>query len=65
MQDESLAFLTRLLDAPGPSGFETGPARIWRAEAESFADRVVADVGGNSLATVNPDASPRVMFAAA
>jgi endoglucanase len=63
MQPESLAFLESLLDAPGPSGFEAGPARIWRAEAERFADRVSADVGGNSLATVNPDGAPRVMFA--
>lgn len=63
MQAESLAFLTALLDAPGPSGFETGPARIWRREAERFADRVVADVGGNSLASVNAEGSPRIMFA--
>ena len=63
MRAESLAFLKSLLDAPGPSGFETGPARVWRAEAEKFADRVSADVGGNSLAAVNPDGAPRVMFA--
>ncbi|HEX5387516.1 MAG TPA: M42 family metallopeptidase [Gemmatimonadales bacterium] len=63
MTPESLAFLKSLLDAPGPSGFETGPARIWRAEAERFADRVTANVGGNSLATVNPDGRPRIMFA--
>jgi endoglucanase len=63
MNDQSLAFLKSLLDAPGPSGFETVPARVWRREAESFADEVRADVGGNSLATVNPPGSPRVMFA--
>jgi endoglucanase len=63
MRADSLAFLKSLLDAPGPSGFETGPARVWRAEAEKFADRVSADVGGNSLAAVNPDGAPRVMFA--
>ncbi|SRR5581483_5935771 len=63
MKEESLRFLKALLDAPGPSGFETGPARVWRAEAERFADRVTADVGGNSLATVNPSGSPRLMLA--
>ncbi len=63
MRAESLAFLKTLLDTPGPSGFETAPARVWRAEAERFADRVTADVGGNSLATVNPDGGPRIMFA--
>ena len=64
MNDASRRFLETLLDTPGPSGFETGPARVWRAEAGGFADRVGADVGGNSLATINPDASPRIMFAA-
>ncbi|HEU4700341.1 MAG TPA: M42 family metallopeptidase [Gemmatimonadales bacterium] len=63
MQPDSLSFLKRLLDAPGPSGSETRPARLWRAEAERFADRVSADVGGNSLATLNPDGRPRLMFA--
>jgi putative aminopeptidase FrvX len=63
MNDRSLAFLKGLLDTPGPSGFETGPARVWRREAEAFADEVRADVGGNSLATVNPGGAPRIMFA--
>ena len=63
MNDRSLRFLKDLLDTPGPSGFETAPARVWRAEADGFADRVQADVGGNSLATINPEGSPRVMFA--
>ena len=61
--DESLAFLRRLLDTPGPSGFEAAPARLWRAEAEAFADAVGADVAGNSTATLNPDGAPHVMLA--
>jgi putative aminopeptidase FrvX len=63
IEDRSMAFLERLLDTPGPSGFELGAARVWRAEAESVADRVDADVSGNSLATLNPGGSPRVMLA--
>ncbi|HEX2218572.1 MAG TPA: M20/M25/M40 family metallo-hydrolase [Gemmatimonadales bacterium] len=63
MTPESLAFLRSLLDTPGPSSFETAPARVWRREAESFADEVRADVGGNSYATLNPGGRPRVMFA--
>jgi endoglucanase len=57
------AFLEKLLDAPGPSGFEIEPARIWREEAETFADEVWADVTGNSVAAVNPGGKPRVMLA--
>jgi endoglucanase len=63
MTPESLAFLKSLLDTPGPSAFEAAPARVWRAEAERFADSVLADVAGNSFATVNPAGRPRVMFA--
>ncbi len=58
-----LDFLARLLEAPGPSGFERRPARVWRAEAEGFADRVWSDVYGNSFAVVGEERRPRVMFA--
>ncbi len=58
----SLAFLKTLLDTPGPSGFESAPAKLWRKEASSFAD-VTWDVAGNSMATVNPGGSPTIMLA--
>jgi putative aminopeptidase FrvX len=58
-----ISFLERLLDAPGPSGFETRAGRVWREEAETFARDVRVDVSGNSFATVNPEGSPRVMLA--
>jgi len=58
-----IAFLERLLDAPGPSGFEVRAARVWREEAETFASGVKADVSGNSFATVNPEGGPTVMLA--
>ena len=58
-----IAFLERLLDAPGPSGFEVRAARVWREEAERFASDVRVDVSGNSSATVNPGGGPVVMLA--
>jgi putative aminopeptidase FrvX len=63
MEQTSIALLKSLLDSPGPSGFESGPARLWRRETESFADQVRADIGGNSYATNNGDGRPRLMFA--
>jgi endoglucanase len=57
------AFLERLLDTPGPSGFEVRAARVWREEAERFAHKVWTDVHGNTFASVNPDGRPRVMLA--
>lgn len=50
MHEQSLAFLKRLLNAPGPSGFEARAARVWRDEAEGFCDEVTHDVVGNSYA---------------
>ena len=57
-----LAFLKKLLDTPGPSGFETAPAAVWREEAGTFAE-VSGDVHGNSIAVVNPKGSPTIMLA--
>lgn len=57
-----LAFLRKLLDTPGPSGFETAPAAVWREEAQAFAE-VSGDVHGNSIAVVNPEGAPTIMLA--
>lgn len=62
MNDHSLAFLKRLLVTPGPSGDEVAVGRIWRREAETFADRVYADVRGSSYAVLEGGA-PRVLLA--
>jgi endoglucanase len=59
----SYEFLKRLLDTPGPSGREAKAAAVWREEAETFADRVDADVSGNSIAWINEDGAPRIMLA--
>jgi putative aminopeptidase FrvX len=63
MTPESLSFLKRLLETPGPSSFEAAPARVWRTEAGSFADTVQADVAGNSFASLDSVGRPRLMFA--
>ena len=57
-----ISFLERLLDAPGPSGFESRPAGVWRDEAVSFA-QVWSDVVGNSYAAVRRDARPLALLA--
>ena len=63
LSDSSVQFLKRLLDTPGPSGFESAPARLWREEARGFAADVRGDVHGNSLATANPDGGPTILLA--
>ena len=56
-------FLKKLLDTPGPSGFEAAPARVWREEVKRFADDVRADVHGNSVGVINGKGAPRLMLA--
>ncbi len=67
METRAREFLQRLLDAPGPSGYEHAPARVWRDEAATFADEVTHDVIGNSFARVKPhgnsEEAPKVLLA--
>jgi endoglucanase len=62
LKDSSVAFLKRLLDTPGPSGFEARAAKVWREEAASFAE-VRGDVAGNSIATANAKGKRTIMLA--
>lgn len=63
MDAHSLAFLKTLLDTAAPSSYEAPAARAWRDEASGFADRVQADVSGNSFATLEAGKRPRIMLA--
>jgi putative aminopeptidase FrvX len=62
ISSDSLSFLKKLLDTPGPSGFESAPAKVWRDQAKQFA-KVTGDVAGNSLAEVNSGGKPTIMLA--
>jgi putative aminopeptidase FrvX len=62
LNDSSIAFLKTLLDSPGPSGFESAPAKVWRAEASRFAT-VRSDVIGNSIAEVVGSGGPTILLA--
>src|SRR5688572_28757098 len=48
LKPPSIAFLKSLLDTHAPSGYEAAAAKVWRAEASTFAAEVAADVHGNS-----------------
>src|SRR5438046_7093960 len=63
MTRDTLHFLKRLLDTPGPSDFGPAPARVWRDDVKTFAEQVTADVHGNSVAALNPKGAPRLMLA--
>ena len=61
METRAIDFLRRLLDSPGPSGYEQPPSRVWRAEAETFADETEVDLIGNSYARLRKAGAPVVV----
>src|SRR3989475_9382493 len=63
MTQDTLEFLKRLLDTPGPSGFETAPACVWADRGKGFTDQVTSDVHGNWVAALTPKGTPRLMLA--
>jgi len=63
MTKQTKQFLADLINSISPSGYEAPAAKVWKAEADTFADKVWTDTHGNSHAIVNPGGAPRVMFA--
>lgn len=63
MEKERVEFLRRCMETVCPSGFEEEISRIWRKEADRFAERTWADSHGNSFAVLNEGGTPRVMLA--
>jgi len=63
MESSAKEFFTRLLETPGPSGYEQPVQRLVREYAQAFADDVTTDVHGNVICSVNPHHSKRLMFA--
>jgi endoglucanase len=62
VKDQSFRFLRRLLDTPGPSGYERATSKVWREEASSFTDQVYGDVTGNSYARLVNEGAPKVII---
>jgi endoglucanase len=61
LKDQSKQFLFNLLLSASPSAFEEPAGRIWRKEAEAFADEVTVDNNGNSVARLRGD-GPKVVI---
>jgi tetrahedral aminopeptidase len=63
MHQDSFDFLKRLVDTPGPSGYEQRVQRVFRDRVSGYAADIRTDVMGNVSATVNPAGKPRIMLA--
>ncbi|MEI6516135.1 MAG: M42 family peptidase, partial [bacterium] len=62
MQKESFDFLKQLIGTASPSGFEWGIQAILKKRMNTVCDKVTADVHGNVIGILNPDAKFRVML---
>jgi tetrahedral aminopeptidase len=62
MNDEQLAFLTRLVETTGPSGYEEHAQQVWRERVESAAMDVATDSMGNAVAVLNSSGAPRILL---
>ncbi|MEX2025635.1 MAG: M42 family peptidase, partial [Pirellulaceae bacterium] len=63
MEAAPFEFFRKLLDTPSPSGYERPIQDVVRKYVGSFADEVRTDLHGNVIASKNPGAKLRVMFA--
>ena len=57
------AFLTELLAAHSPSGYESEAQTVFDRHVQPAADRYEQDRIGNRIATLNPAGSPVLMLA--
>jgi putative aminopeptidase FrvX len=59
----SLEFLKKLLDTPGPSGFEAAAARVWREEAQRTSPTASRRTSAATRRGAQRGGSPRIMLA--
>src|SRR5271157_5458683 len=57
------AFLTELLHARSPSGYEGEAQAVFDRHVKPAADAYIGDSLGNRIATLNPSGSPTLMLA--
>jgi putative aminopeptidase FrvX len=63
MREDSFALLKRIVDTPGPSGYEQAVQREYRDAVRPYADEVRTDVMGSVIAAKNEPGRPRIMLA--
>lgn len=55
MKDEQFEFLTRLIESPGPSGYEHEAQQAWIDYVRPIADEIKTDDYGNAMAILHGD----------
>lgn len=64
MDEQRVSLLRRLVASPSPSGFEQPVQQVVREVLAAYSDEVHTDFHGNVIASLNAEASPRVMLTA-
>ncbi len=64
MQIKDFHYLKKLLEAPGPSGFEQEVQKVFRSFASDFCDDVRTDVHGNVIAYKKGSLDKKIMLTA-
>lgn len=62
MDQDQHAFFQKLVETIGPSGYEQAAQHVWRDRIQGNGVTVKTDAMGNVIASLNPDARPRVML---
>jgi len=63
MKSDQKKFLTALLNAPSPSGFEQKASAIFRERLKGHVDKLIPDIHGNTITLLNPKAKFTIMLA--
>jgi len=61
MKEDSLEFLSTLVETPSPSGFEDENLENWRGRIDGVADEIKTDAYGNTTATISPGSDTSVV----
>jgi endoglucanase len=62
MKDYQKEFFIKLLNEPGPSGFEESIQNLWKEETSKFCPDIKRDVHNNLIATLNPGKEKSIMI---
>jgi len=59
---DSLAFLTRYLNNPSPTGYENEGQKLWMEYIKPYVDETFTDTYGTCVGVINPEASFKVVI---
>lgn len=62
LNENSIEFLTKYLNNPSPTGFESDGQKIWMDYLKPYVDTFITDAYGTAVGVINPDAPYKVVI---